>query len=214
MSESNSPKDVKQAVENNSVFSPHFFVGWDQKKYQHNQHFIRNKSKNKSDMKFFAPGSNIVSPAEGNWGSQHWNPQRSFWESHQALPSNKRAWWTPKPPAETTVEVIKGVSWERNGEGKTTLEQTDTKSRQTDTFLVLFQEFHKPKPRTQPENPWPRGEKRQGCHGDSGILLEATLLGQQEWQSSLGSVLWSRWGRAWLSTAAPENKPTPSILHS
>lgn len=31
MSESNSPKDVKQAVKNNSVLPPHFFVGWDQK---------------------------------------------------------------------------------------------------------------------------------------------------------------------------------------
>lgn len=60
-----------------------------------------------------------------------------------------------------------GVSWERKGEGKTPLEQRDTKSEQTDTFLGIFQEFHKPKPRTQPENPWPRGEKNQGGHGDS-----------------------------------------------
>lgn len=76
-----------------------------------------------------------------------------------------------KTPAETTREVIKYSTQEWAGRErvteKTPLEQRDTKSEQTDTFLGIFQEFHKPKPRTQPENPWPRGEKNQGGHGDS-----------------------------------------------
>lgn len=32
----------------------------------------------------------------------------------------------------------------------------------TDTFLGIFQEFHKPKPRTQPENPCPEERNAKG----------------------------------------------------
>lgn len=75
-------------------------------------------------------------------------------------------------------------------------EQTDTKSEQTDRHIPWDPPgIAQPKPRTQPENPWPRGEKCQGGPGGSraqspagGNTFRTRRMTKSSWKSSLEQV--------------------------
>lgn len=84
-----------------------------------------------------------------------------------------------------------GVSWERKGKGKQHWnKQTQNQNKQTHSLVSSRNstaQAQSPawKPLAQ-RREIPRGSRR---FQSSGVLLEATLLGQEEWQNSLGSLL-------------------------
>lgn len=167
MAESNSPKDVKQTVKNNSVLPPHFFVGWDQK--------VPAQLETSQSTKVIQ----IFLPQLRGTG----DPSTEFHRDPSESPTSKKKPDGHQNPCRNHHGGYKiqhsGGSWERKGEGKTPLEQTDTKSEQTQS-LVSSRNSISP----SPEKPLaqrrekPRGSRR---FQSSGVLLEATLLGQEEW---------------------------------
>lgn len=138
---------------------------------------------------FFAPGSNILSPAEGNWGSQHWIPQRSFWESHQQQ-KNLMDTKTPCRNHHGGYKIIQ--EWAGRERVK---EQTDTKSEQTDTFLGIFQEFHSPSPEPSLKTPGPEERNAKGItevpelrSPAGGNTFRTRRMTKFSWKSSLEQV--------------------------
>lgn len=165
------------------------------KKYRHNSHFIRNKSKHKSNTDFFAPGSNILSPAEGNWGSQHWIPQRSFWEFHQ----QQKNLMDTKTPAETTWEVIKYSTQEWAGRERVKEKhhwnkQTQNQNRQIHS-LVSSRNSISPSPEPSLKTPGPEERKTKGVteipelrSPAGGNTFRTREMTKFSWKSSLEQV--------------------------